>query len=61
MNIETTYTLKQKVKILPFNGKEGRIEGLYYSHYGLKYYVSFFVDYNDHCNYFFEDELEAIN
>ena len=42
MNIETTYTLKQKVKILPFNGKEGRIEGLYYSHYGLKYYVSYF-------------------
>lgn len=40
MDIHSDFELKQKVKILPFN-MEGHIEGVYYSFYGVKYYVTF--------------------
>lgn len=41
MNIEYDINLKQKVKIIPFNIK-GHIEGIFYSYYGIKYYVCFY-------------------
>ena len=61
MNIEYKYELNEKVKILPFEGKEGRIIGIYYSHYGLKYYTSYYADCEDKYAYFYEEELEAIS
>ena len=61
MDIKNKFQLKQKVKVIPLDNIEARIEGFYYSYYGLKYYVYFYVDYKENSGYFFEDELVVIN
>ena len=61
MDINNKFELDQKVRIIPFDGKNGRIEGLYYCHCGLKYYVSFYVDFAEKAEYFYENELEAVS
>lgn len=59
MDIHSDFELKQKVKILPFN-MEGCIEGVYYSYYGVKYYVTFYHELDEKTGYFCREELEAI-
>ena len=60
MNIETKYELKQKVKILPLGDKIGSIDGIYFGFGGIKYYVSYYVDYDEKVNYFYEEDLVAV-
>ena len=57
MIIETKFELDEKVKIIPFDEKEGRITGFYYSACGLKYYVAYFINYECKYEYFYQDEL----
>lgn len=57
MNIETKYELKQKVKILPLDGKIGTIDGIYIGFGGIKYYISYYVDYDEKENYFYEEDV----
>ena len=59
MIVETKFELNQKVKIKPFSHIEGRILGFYYSHYGVKYYISYAVNFDWKEAYFYEDELET--
>ena len=58
MIVETKFELKQKVKIKPFSFIEGRILGFYYGALGLKYYVSYPVEFQIKEEYFYEEELE---
>lgn len=60
MEIHSDYELGQKVKMIPFDNQIARIEGIYYSYYGVKYYVSFYRDFKDENAYFFGDEIEAV-
>ena len=59
MIIKTKFEINQKIKIKPFSLIEGKILGFFFGPYGLKYYVSYPVNFQLKEEYFSEDELEA--
>ena len=60
-DVHSDFDLDQKIKIVPLNYLKGRIIGIYYSHYGIKYYVSYYIDFERKENYFFPDEIKIID
>lgn len=49
-----------KVKVIPFEGIEGTIEGIYYSYKKEKYFIRYFISNRIDEEYFYADELEVI-
>ena len=60
MDIHTEYEIGAKVLIKPFDNIQGYIMGFYYSTDGLKYYVSYWKDFNRETDYFYSEEIEAL-
>lgn len=55
------FRVNDSVRIVPFEGAKGVVNGVYFNRGPVKYDIRFFMDGKINSEYFYENELEKIN